>query len=486
MTPLAGFRQSLAGPNVVGDIRAGLIGDDMPFETRFGVKRLLYADYVASGRALRQVEDFIARDVLPWYANSHTEASHCGAMMTRMREEARATIAGLVNAGADCHVVFTGAGATAGINRICRLLGLEERAARGERVAVLIGPYEHHSNILPWRESGAEVIAIAEDPRGGVDLGELEAALQDAADAALVVGSFSAASNVTGILTDPDPVTRLLKRHGALAVWDYAGGAPYLPMDMTPGPDCAKDAIVFSPHKFPGGPAASGVMVVRDTVLHRATPTAPGGGTVSFVSPWDHAYSARVSAREEAGTPNVIGDIRAALAMLVKDAIGADHILRRDAQLRLRGLDRLRGCRRLRLLGCRDGAGALPVFSFQALDATGNLVHQQLFTRMLSDLHGVQARGGCACAGPYAHALLGLDRDRSEALFARLQAGHELEKPGWVRLNLSYLHTDEQVDRILDAVVGLAESVERWAPLYVADPATARFAPREDLAVLTA
>lgn len=475
MTALGDFRSSLAGGDPLEKLRNGLIGDGVEFETPFGRKRLLYADYVASGRALVQVEDFIAREVLPFYANSHTEASFCGQTVTRMRGEAKAVIAGAVNAGPDCHVVFTGGGATSGINRIVGLLDIVHRVLAGDRIVVLIGPYEHHSNILPWRESGAEVREIPEAEEGGVDLGALAAELDAVADADLVIGSFSAASNVTGILTDPDPVTRLLKAHGALAVWDYACGAPYIGMDMTPADDCAKDAIVYSPHKFISGPAASGVLVVRDTIVVRDAPTAPGGGTVTFVSPWRHAYSASVEAREEAGTPNVIGDIRAALAMIARDAVGCDRIAARNAALRAQALAVWRGAPRLKLLGLADTPRQLPIFSFQVTDAEGKLVHHQLFTRMLSDVLGIQARGGCACAGSYGHRLLGIDRAHSEQLFERLEFGHELEKPGWVRLNLSYLLTDDKADAIISGVAWLAANSERFIGQYAGDPATARF-----------
>ncbi|MBT9386001.1 aminotransferase class V-fold PLP-dependent enzyme [Pseudooceanicola sp. CBS1P-1] len=473
-TALQRFARSLAGPDLPARLQAGLIGDGMPFETPFGLQNMLYADYVASGRALRQVETFVMEEVLPVYANSHTEASHVGRVITRMREEARGIIADLVGAGPDCHVIFAGNGATGGLNRIVGLLNLRERVAAGEDIRVFIGPYEHHSNILPWRESGARVTEIPEAPGGGVDLAALEAELVAAQGAGLLIGSFSAASNVTGLLTDPDPVTRLLKAHGALAVWDYACGAPYLPMDMKSGTDCAKDAIVFSAHKFPGGPGASGVAVLRDSIVARATPTLPGGGTVSFVSPWTQVYSGRVEAREEAGTPNVVADIRAALVMMVKDAVGTDYIGQREEALRQRALAAWSGLPQLQILGQNAQSHALPVFSFRVFGDKGR-VHHQLFTRMLSDHYGVQARGGCACAGPYAHRLLEIDEPASEALMARLAAGEELEKPGWTRLNLSYLHDDAQADRIIAAVRDLAQKAEAMAALYTCDTRTARF-----------
>ena len=104
----------------------------------------MYADYVASGRALRQVEDFVLTELLPFYANSHTEASYVGGFMTRLRREARDILRAEVNASKAHAVIFTGSGATAGINRIAHLIGLEEMVSKRLTPVVLIGPYEHH------------------------------------------------------------------------------------------------------------------------------------------------------------------------------------------------------------------------------------------------------------------------------------------------------------------------------------------------------
>ena len=474
MTALDDFKAALKGAEVHDQIRKGLIGENVQIDGPFGPKPLIYADYVASGRALAQVEDFIRDRVLPYYANTHTQASFCGEYMTKLREAARAEIARLTGAGPGMSVVFTGAGSTAGINRIVGLLDLAKMVRDGQRVVVLTGPYEHHSNILPWRETGAEVIEVTEAPGGGVDLDDLARALQAAQGAARIVGTFSAASNVTGILTDVDAVTRMLRAHGALAIWDYGCAGPYCAMDMKPGSDAQKDAIVFSVHKFPGGPGSSGVAVIRDAIACRATPTLPGGGTVSFVSPWGHVYSENLAAREEGGTPNVTGDIRAALAMLVKEALGQDWLDKRQAALRARALKIWAGNDRLEVLGLPD-ADALPIFSFRVQDGEGGQVHHQFFTRLLSDLSGVQARGGCACAGPYGHRLLGLGKADSDATIAALEQGEETAKPGWVRLNLSALMTDEKADFIIKAVDDLSRIAQDWADQYCVDTSTARF-----------
>ncbi|WP_406649279.1 aminotransferase class V-fold PLP-dependent enzyme [Aliisedimentitalea scapharcae] len=468
--PLNAFKTRLQTMVAKDQLRHSVIGEGSMIPGLNGNVPMVYADYVASGRAMRPVEEFVMEQILPFYANSHTEASFCGSYITRLRRSARTEIARLVGAQEEDAVIFAGSGATAGLNRLVSLMGID----KADQPVVFLGPYEHHSNILPWRESGAQVIEIPEAQDGGVDLDALEQALKTHAHSDLKIGSFSAASNVTGIITDPDPVTRLLHDHGALAVWDYAGGGPYLPMDMGGNGAEPKDAIVVSPHKFPGGPGASGVLVVNRNIVRRTSPSWPGGGTVSFVSPWDHAYSDDLATREEAGTPNVIGDIRAALAFLVKEAVGQDTIAEREHRFAARAWAVWGDNPQIQVLGHRT-ALRLPIFSFQVQDLDGNPVHQQLFTRMLSDIYGIQARGGCACAGPYAHRLLGIDQAESQTLHQDLLAGLELRKPGWVRLNFSYLMDDSTVDFILHSVADLAAKVHDYIPQYAVDPATARF-----------
>ncbi|MEP2716148.1 aminotransferase class V-fold PLP-dependent enzyme [Pseudophaeobacter sp.] len=469
---LAAFKDDLAQAATDGSLARGVIGDGMMIPGPAGEVPLVYADYVASGRALRQVEEFVATQVLPFYANSHTEASFCGSYVTRMRREARAEIARLTKASAQDVVIFAGSGATAGLNRLISLFGVNKAA----KPVVFIGPYEHHSNILPWRESKAKVVEIPEAAEGGVDLQVLQQALLDHGSSDLMIGSFSAASNVTGIVTDPDPISRMLHAAGARVVWDFAGGGPYLPISMAGEHGAHKDAVVVSPHKFPGGPGASGILIVNKDAVRRRCPSWPGGGTVSFVSPWGHEYSEDLTAREEAGTPNVIGDIRAALAFLVKEAVGEAEIAAKEARFAEMAREGWADNPQLTLLG-HAKAHRLPIFSFTVRGSSGAPVHQQLFTRMLSDHYGIQARGGCACAGPYAHRLLGIDQDMSKALFYALKAGEELQKPGWVRLNFSYLMGDEMVQYIIDSVNDLTRRAEDLAETYKADPSTARFQP---------
>lgn len=454
--PLARFEDKLrdvADPRAA--LAAGVIGACHRIDTPDGPRQLVYADYVASGRALAQVEDFVRDEVLPFYANTHTESSLCGAYSTALREAARDRVARHCGASGPEHAaIFTGSGATAGLNQLVHLLDLPCSIALGERVTVLTGPYEHHSNLLPWRESGAKVEEIDEAEQGGPDLDALEAALRRASAEGRVIVAMSAAANVTGICADVAAVTALVKRFGATMVWDYAAGAPYLPMTMTPADCAAIDAIVFSPHKFIGGPGASGVLVIRRDAVRTARPSRTGGGTVAFVNETHHDYLTDLEAREEGGTPNIIGDIRAALALIVKEVIGQGFITERNRDLTARGFAAWGNALTIGLLA-NEHRDRLPIFSFTPHAGSG--VDASEFTAALSRLYGIQARGGCACAGPYAHRLLEIDPQRSAYLRDRILAGQVAEKPGFVRLNFSVLMSDETIDYILDSVLALSQ-----------------------------
>lgn len=475
-TPLAKFRHSLGRGDVIASLNDGLVGSTATINGPYGEKALVYADYVASGRALHQVERFVLEDVLPYYANSHTEASYCGGFMTRLRREARATIGKCCGATEQHAVIFTGSGATSGINRLVALFGVADAVAAGQPVRIIVGPYEHHSNILPWRESGAEIIEIPEQTDGGPDLTLLETALRDGAQC-LTICAMSAASNITGIISDVAKITTMVNAAGARMIWDYAGGGPYLPIAMSPAAGVQIDAIVVSPHKFIGGPGASGVLILRRDALVTRKPSWPGGGTVKFVSPTAHDYSDNVESREEAGTPNVVGDIRAALAFIVKDAIGDARMEARNRELTERAFSRWEKVPQLELLGLQD-AHRLPIFSFRVRDGKGGHVHQQLITRMLSDRFGIQARGGCACAGPYVHRLLSITPERSEEIRQAILSGDEISKPGFVRLNFSVLLPDEKVRFILDCVAQIATDATAFAQDYDVDASRAIFSPR--------
>ena len=464
---------------LVERIRRSVIGDGEVLAGPYGPRRVTYADWAASGRSLSFIEDAIRDRVLPRYANTHTESSGTGRHTTRLREQARRTIHRAVGGTDRDLVIFTGSGATAAVAKLVGLLGLGGRAGRdGDRPVVFVGPYEHHSNLLPWRESAAEVVAVGEDGDGHIDLAELDAQLVRHAGRPLI-GSFSAASNVTGILSDSDRIAALLHRHGALSFWDYSAAAPYLPIRVAEshlGAGDHKDAVFFSPHKFAGGPQTPGVLVVRRELVANPVPTVPGGGTVAFVDPVGHRYLDDPVAREEGGTPAIVESVRAGLVVALKEAVGTDLIQERERRLLRRALARWRANPNLELLGNLE-VPRLPIVSFRVRHG-GRYLHHELVVALLDDLFGIQARGGCSCAGPYGHRLLGIGPERSRALSGQVADGYLGIKPGWVRLSFNYFVSDRVAGYLIEAVDLVATHGHRLLGEYRFDPRSGRWRHR--------
>jgi selenocysteine lyase/cysteine desulfurase len=456
-------------------VRQNEVGRRAAIRTPFGRRLVTYADLTATGRCLHFVEAWF-RHVLPFYANTHTAISSTGRMMTELREEARRVIARAVHAGPEHVVVFVGSGATAAVNKLVGLLGLRipeplerefglaRHVPADRRPVVLVGPYEHHSNELPWLETIADVVEIPLDACGRLDVAELEATLDRFRARPLRLGAFSAASNVTGVLTDVRSIARALHRGGAWACFDYAAAAPYAPIDMTPGPDEERlDAVFVSTHKFVGGPGGSGVLVAHRDLFRSRVPERPGGGTVDYVSAFDKLsvdYVRRLDEREEGGTPNILGDLRAGAAFLVKELLGPERILDHDVKLAARALARLAANPRIRIYGPADCA-RLPILSFNV-----ERLHHDFVAVLLDHLFGIQNRPGCSCAGPYGHRLLGIERPLSERYRAQIARGLNGLKPGWVRLSLPYYASEEDVEFILSAVEFVADRGADFLSLY--------------------
>ncbi len=466
----------LPEPPLLARIRRGVIGDDQVMEGPYGRRRVTYADYTASGRALDFLEDVIRDEVLPRYANTHTESSGTGLQTTRLREDARRIIKECVNGDDSTAVIFAGSGSTGAINKLIGILNLRIPADLDDRYGfsaqippearpvVFIGPFEHHSNELPWRESIADVVLIPESPDGHIDAHRLAEELARHADRPLKIGSFSAASNVTGILSDTDGITRLLHAHGALAFWDYAAGGPYIDIDMRPegDPGAAKDAVVLSPHKFIGGPGTPGLLIIDKALLTNRVPDIVGGGTVAYVSPSEHRYLTDPEHREEGGTPAIIESIRAGLVFDLKRAVGTDVIRAREEDLVARAVAAWSSNPAIGVLG-NIAAERLSIVSFTVRAPSGAYLHHNAVVAMLNDLFGIQARGGCSCAGPYGHRLLGIDLDTSAAYESQITVGCEGIKPGWVRLNFNYFISEEVFRYLVCAVDLLAR--HGWALL---------------------
>jgi len=479
----------LPEPALLARIRDGVIGDDQAMHGPFGRRRVTYADYTASGRALGFLEDFIRAEVLPRYANTHTESSGTGLQTTRLREDARAIIHDSLGCGDDAVVIFAGSGTTGAIDKLVGILNLRIPAdldrARGfsaqippaERPVVFIGPFEHHSNELPWRESIADVVQIPEDADGHIDATHLEAELIAHAGRPLKIGAFSAASNVTGIMTDTRAISSLLHRHGALAVWDYAAAAPYLEIDMaatSDDPASYKDVVVLSPHKFVGGPGTPGVLAIRRGLLTNSVPVVVGGGTVAYVNPAEHVYLSDVVHREEAGTPAIVESIRAGLVFDLKRNVGLDVIRAHEHDYLRRAITAWQAHPDIDILGNLD-AERLSIVSFTVRRPGGRYLHHNLVVAILNDLFGIQSRGGCSCAGPYGHRLLGIDLERSHEFEREITHGCEGIKPGWVRVNFNYFVSEDVFRYVVQAVGLVADHGWRLVPEYRFDLASGRW-----------
>ncbi|TVU51286.1 hypothetical protein EJB05_02697, partial [Eragrostis curvula] len=490
-------------------LRSQLIGNDVEFDTPFGRRKLTYADQTASGRSLRYIEDYIVKEVLPFYGNTHTEDSHVGSKTTRLVHKAARYVKRCMGAGAGDALLFCGAGTTAAIKRLQEVIGVAAPSAElrrrlapqlraDERWVVFVGPYEHHSNLLSWRQSLADVVEIGVDADGLVDVAALRRALgsPEYADRPML-GSFSACSNVTGIVTDTREIARILHEHGAFACFDFAASGPYVKIDMKSGEIDGYDAVFLSPHKFVGGPGTPGILLMNKALyrLSSQPPSTCGGGTVAYVNGFneeDTLYYDEIEEREDAGTPPIIQKIRASLAFWVKEYIGYDNMSLREQVYSEMAMQRLVSNPNVRVLG-NTNVERLPIFSFlvyppfvdslccAVTDEPGCDIplkdarpkrlplHGRFVTRLLNDLFGIQARGGCACAGPYGHTLLNIKNELSLRIRSAILEGYNGLKPGCTRLSFAYYLSKEEFSFILAAIELIAQYGHRFLPLYKFD-----------------
>lgn len=458
------------------EFRAGIVGQDATVETPYGHKPLVYADWIASGRLYRPIEDRMLADFGPMVANTHTESNLTGTTMTQAYHHAHRIIKAHVNAGPEDVILTVGTGMTGAICKFQRILGLrvpewvsqDVVIAAHRRPVIFVTHMEHHSNQTSWLETIGDVVVIPMGEDGRVDPGRLAAVLPHYAERETKIGAFTACSNVTGLRTPYHSLAKIMHEHGGLCFVDFAASAPYDRIDMHPRNQMERlDAVYFSPHKFLGGPGAPGVLIFDRSLYRNRVPDHPGGGTVMWTNPWGgRSYVDDIETREDGGTPGFLQTIRAALAIRVKERMGVDAIRQREEQLVHQAMGRLLAMPRVHVLAGEhlDRIGAI---SFYIDD-----LHYNLVVKMLCSQYGIQVRGGCSCAGTYGHFLMHVDPERSRAITCQIDQGDQSTKPGWVRLSLHPTMSDDELNYILDAIEDLVGNAAEYQRDYTYSAAT--------------
>lgn len=479
-------------------IRKQIVGNDLLFDTPFGERHLLYADYTASGRCFQKIEEKI-RNIEKSYANTHTEDDYSGKYLTQLLHQAESKIKELVNAGPYGKIIMIGSGTTGALKKLQEIIGVyippvtRERITESVREAdetenktleriekdrpvVFIGPYEHHTNELMWREAYAEVAVIPFDREGQIDLEELKKQLSDAKyNHRLKIGSFSAGSNITGIRTRVYDIARVCHQNGALVFYDFAAVAPYVEIDMNRDKYAYFDAIFFSPHKFLGGPGSSGVLVFNEKIYRKdLPPTTAGGGTVRYVGSHEHDFAEDIETREKAGTPPILQAIKAALVLDLKEKTGIDTIEDIESEYTEYFIEKLRQIDNLEIIGDVAPYRRVSIISFN-IKHKDKILHPKFVTKLMNDLFGIQSRAGCSCAGPYGHILLGIDDETSEKFRSLILKGNEGIKPGWVRVNIHYTLSQDDIDYLIKAIAFVARFGHLFLQEYSFDMRTAEW-----------
>jgi selenocysteine lyase/cysteine desulfurase len=453
--------------------RDNIIGIDQEFDTPFGRKKMIYADWIASGRLYQPIEERMRKDIAPFIGNTHTETTESGTLMTKAYQYAHTKIKEHVNADENDVIITAGTGMTGVINKFQRILGLKSYCSTRECrfvseediPVVFVTHMEHHSNHTSWLETVADVVLVKPDAENRVEPENLRTELEKYKNRRIKYGAFTACSNVTGVAPDYYKLASIMHEYGGYIFMDFAGSAPYVDIDMHPGDPMKRlDAVMFSPHKFLGGPGSSGVLVFNKVLYKSEVPDHPGGGTVEWTDPWGgHKYIEDIELREDGGTPGFLQAFRAALAIEVKNQMDTKKMAEREHELVEKAFEGFSKIKGIHILAdnCRNRLG---IFSFWF-----EHIHFNLIVKLLNDRYGIQVRGGCACAGTYGHFLMNVTPEKSKHIMAKIVSGDLTEKPGFVRVSLHPTMTDEELDQIIRAVGEIAENHTEWGKDYLYD-----------------
>jgi selenocysteine lyase/cysteine desulfurase len=459
--------------------RNQIIGIDQEFDSPYGRKKIVYADWIASGRMYQSIEDKFNNEIYPYVANTHTETTVTGSTMTLAYQRSKEMIKSHVNASGEDILISSNSGMTGVVNKLQRIIGVKIhekyqnkiQLQEADKPIVFITHMEHHSNQTSWIETTADVVVIQACEDGYVDLEDFARLIEKYKDRKLKIAAITSCSNVTGLYTPYHQMAQMIHEVGGYCFVDFACSAPYIDIDMHPShPQQYLDAVYFSPHKFLGGPSSSGILIFNQKLYSNKIPDNPGGGTVDWTNPWgEHKYHEEIEAREDGGTPAFLQTMRVALAIQLKDQIGTHNIIAREHQLLEQLWPRMETIENLHILA-KNNRDRLGVISFYIEN-----LHYNLAVKLLNDRYGIQVRGGCSCAGTYGHYLLEVSYEYSKELTDLISSGDLTQKPGWVRLSLHPTMSDSELDYILSAIEALAEHHEEWATEYNYSPKSNEF-----------
>jgi selenocysteine lyase/cysteine desulfurase len=462
--------------------RKHIVGNDLEIVFETGKRKMVYADWAASGRLYKPIEDYISNKLGPYVANTHTETTLTGTIMTDAYQQAHRIIKKHVNASQEDQLLFVGFGMTAAINKFQRILGLRVpekykdlvKPSGKERPLVILTHMEHHSNQTTWVECLCEVKIMRRDHRGLPDLDHLTDILKKSRDRKFIIGAFTACSNVTGIITPYYKMAEIIHDYGGFCFIDFSASAPYVDINMHPdNPKQHLDAVFFSPHKFLGGPGSSGVLVFHKSLYNNKVPDQVGGGTVQWTNPWgEQRYFEDIEIREDGGTPGFLQAIKASLAILLKEYMGIKNILKQEHHLTQRLLNLISKSSAVQILEPNQ----LNRIGFISLYLPG--IHHNLIVRILNDFYGIQTRGGCSCAGTYGHLLLNIDYHESHRIAHLIDLGDFSKKPGWVRISIHPTMAVKEVEFIADALEETIKHHTKWIQNYKFNHQTGEFLPK--------
>lgn len=459
--------------------RENTVGIDLSFETPYGIKKLVYADWIASGRLYAPIEKQITEIIGPYVGNTHTEATFTGSCMSQAYANALKIVKRHVNAHSSDVIISSNSGMTGVVNKFQRILGIRIHEKFKDRIQlpeeekplILVTHMEHHSNQTSWLETIGDLLIIPSNKQGLVDLQALKTLLNKHSSRRSKIAAVTSYSNVTGIATPYHQIAEIMHQHGGLCFVDFACAAPYISINMHPPVEAQKlDAIYFSPHKFLGGPGSTGILIFNSELYKNKVPDCPGGGTVEWTNPWGrHKYIDDIEKREDGGTPAFLPTIKVALSIKLKEQMGVDKILEREEELKNLIWPALESIDGLHILA-GNIKGRLGIFSFYI-----DYLHYNLAVKILNDRFGIQMRGGCSCAGTYGHFLLHVDQNQSSEITEKINHGDLSCKPGWIRFSIHPVMTDLEVKFILEAIRQLAANHAEWRKDYQYHPPTNEF-----------